>query len=381
MTDYANITIEQLESMSDEEFAKLDPSQLPTDSVEQPQPTVDEQQPEAVPVPEVFTEPTPEPTPQGEAPNEGEPNENASEAEQSREGSEPSAGGEQPAEPKTDTPTEVTPEQEFYQKVTAKFQANGREFQVDSAEDVVSLMQKGLNYNQKMAAIKPGMKIIKALQEKGIQSVEQLGELFDLMDKKPEAIAKLVQDSGIDTYDLTEEKAKAYQPSTPEVSDELINFEMVAQSLESHPSFGRVVQELGHFDESTKKEIFEKPQLLNVLTEHVANGFYDQIVSRLEREQAVGRYLGVPFLQAYDALGQQMFAQPVPVPAAQVPVPQPVPVPVPVATKPNTVNNTARQAAAGAPTISNSPKQSFTVEDLYNMSDEDFAKIDPKFLK
>ena len=61
--------------------------------------------------------------------------------------------------------------------------------------------------------------------------------------------------------------------------------------------------------------------------------------------------------------------------------PVPAPIPVPVATKPNTVNNTARKAAAGAPaTNQQAQKVTLSPEELWNLSDEEFAKIDPKFL-
>ena len=109
----------------------------------------------------------------------------------------------------------------------------------------------------------------------------------------------------------------------------------------------------------------------------MANGYYDKICARLEQEQALGRLNGVPFLQAYDMVGNMLFGQPQQVQAQAVPSP----VPVPVATKPNTVNNTARKAAAGAPATNQQiQKVTLSPEELWNLSDEEFAKIDPKFL-
>ena len=379
--DYANLTLADLENMSDEDFSKIDPSQLPNDE----SPVVDEVQQEAVNV-EEPTEPNTQEPPvtepvAAEQPNEAVANENASEAEQSQAATEPSAGSE-------DNPVVVAPEKSFFDKVTAEFNANGKAFKIDNPDDVVSLMQKGLNYNQKMAAMKPSMKIIKALQEQGIESVEDLGFLFDLKAKKPEAIARLIQDSGIDAYELNEEKAQGYQPSVPQVADEVVNFEMTAKSLEHNPHFGTVVQHLGGYDETTKQEIFKNPHLLNLLTDHVQNGFYDKICARLEQEQAVGRLNGMSFLQAYDTVGSMLFGQPQHQEPQQV-VQQPVintppvaqPVAVPVASKPDTSNNAARQAAAATnSTATQVQKYSFTPEELWNMSEEEFAKIDPKFL-
>lgn len=398
MTDYSQLTLDQLENMSDEEFAQLDISQIQDPQpVEQAQTDEEHQsveedvvQTEEVPqeteTPAVTTQPN-----TFEAGSGGTSNENVAEGGGSHAEDPGSVPGEKQQDATQPTPTEqpqeVAPEKTFFEKVTAKFQANGREFQITDPDDVVALMQKGLNYNQKMAAIKPNMKLVKALQDNGIESVEDLGFLLDLKAKKPEAIAKLVQEAGIDTYDLNEEKAAAYQPSVPEVSDEVINFEMTAKALEGNPNFGRVVQELGSFDDTTKQEIFKNPGLLNVLTEHVGLGYYDQIMNRLQYEQAVGRMQGVPFLQAYDTIGRAMFGaqqqQPAPAPVQTQQIPTQVinPTPVPVASKPKPVNNTARQAAAGSPgTASPAQRLNLTLDDLANMSDEEFAKINPKFL-
>lgn len=383
------LTLEQLENMSDEDFAKVNFSDLPDD--ETPVSTEVETTSEEVPntetrqpteqVGQEVPEQTQEVEHEAEQPSDAVPNGTASEAEQSQAGTEQNEGG----EAKPVTQEEVTAEKAFFDRVTAEFQANGKAFKIDSAGDVVSLMQKGLNYNQKMATMKPGMKVLKALQEQGIESVEDLGFLLDLKSKKPEAIARLIQESGIDAYELNEEKAQAYQPSVPQVSDEVVNFEMTAKSLEGNPHFGTVVQQLGTYDETSKQEIFKNPHLLNLLTDHVQNGYYDKICARLEQEQAVGRLNGMSFLQAYDTVGNMLFGQP----QQQAPVQQPVVIPTQVATpvatsvasKPKASNNAARQAAAGTQSTSAQVQQyNFTPEDIWNMSPEEFAKIDPKFL-
>lgn len=393
--DYNNLTLDQLENMSDEEFQKLDVSQIPDFQSEEQATAQEENLSKEVSVDQTEevqqeTE-TPDQTTQPnafESVSEGTSNENGAEGGVSRAEDTESATDENQdnkTQPNTDgsdkAPVEVPAEKAFFDKVTSKFNANGKEFQITDPDDVVSLMQKGLNYNQKMAAIKPSMKLVKALQDNGIESVEDLGFLLDLKAKKPEAIAKLVQESGIDTYDLNEEKAAAYQPSVPDVSDEVINFEMTAKALEDNPNFGRVVQELGSFDDTTKQEIFKNPGLLNILTEHVGLGYYDQIMNRLQYEQAVGRMQGVPFLQAYDMVGNALFGnQP-----KQAPTNAPTqvinPTPVPVASTPKPVNNTARKAAAGSPgTATSSQKLNLTPDELWNLSEEEFKKIDPKFL-
>ena len=179
MTDYANLTIDQLQSMSDEEFAKLDVSKIPMDTVPEPVPAVsNDVVPEPEPTP-TDPEPTPEPEPEVvpeqtsyvEVPgSEATPNRSGSEADTSQAGVKPSESGTSTQEAKTEEPQTQDVAKTFFEKVTGTFNANGREYKIDNAEDVVSLMQKGLNYNQKMAALKPSMKIVKALQEHGIES-------------------------------------------------------------------------------------------------------------------------------------------------------------------------------------------------------------------
>lgn len=374
---FENLTLEQMENMSDEDFAKLNFSDIP----ENESPAVEEEVAEVTTAEEV---PEQEPTPtEPEPTNEAVSSEAAAEGEGTHVETEPNVEGEaeQATEPNQEaTPVEVSAEKSFFDKVTAEFQANGKAFKIDSADDVVSLMQKGLNYNQKMATMKPGMKVLKALQDQGIESVEDLGYLLDLKAGKPEAIAKLIKDTGIDAYDLNEDKAQSYQPTVPQVSDELINFEMHAKGLEDNPHFPTVVNELRGFDEATRTEIFKNPHLLDLLTDHVKNGYYDKIRARLDHEQAVGRLNGMSFLQAYDTVGGILFGQPTQE-VAQVATPVAQAVAVPVASKAKPSNNAARQAAAGTTSTSATvQKLIFTPEELWNMSDEDFKKIDPKFL-
>ena len=389
MFDYENMTPEEIANLTDEEFSKLDPSKLPmfSEPAEDTQPEVTVED-----TPAVDETPTDTPQPAAEeVASEGTANGEPSVAEDTQAAdtvTEPTDEAKTEVKPTEETQqpsAEVSPEKAFFEAVTSEFNANGKSYKIDNAEDVKKLMQMGLNYHQKMAAMKPNLKIVRALQDAGITSADQLGHLLDLHAKKPEAIAKLVQDSGLDTYEF-EDQAKNYVPSTPNVNDQTIEFEMVAQELESNPSFGTVVQHLHNFDTQTKQTIFENPNILRTLTDHVSHGFYDKIMAQLEVANALGHTRGMSFLQAYEAIGQQMFGQQQAPNQVQQPVvtPQviPQPVPVPVASKTNTVNNTARQAAASVSnTASPTHKPMPTPKEIWEMSDEEFAKLDPKFLK
>ena len=101
----------------------------------------------------------------------------------------------------TETPVE-TPEAETtdpdykaeYQRLLAPFKANGKDIQVTSVDEALTLMQMGANYNKKMAALKPNLKVLKLLDTHGLLDENELNFLIDLKEKNPKAIMKLVKD-------------------------------------------------------------------------------------------------------------------------------------------------------------------------------------------
>ena len=117
--------------------------------------------------------------------------------------------GEQPETPEQETTTE-TPEVETtdpdykaeYQRLLAPFKANGKDIQVTSVDEALTLMQMGANYNKKMAALKPNLKVLKLLDTHGLLDENELNFLIDLKEKNPKAIMKLVKDSGIDPMEM-----------------------------------------------------------------------------------------------------------------------------------------------------------------------------------
>ena len=154
--DYSALTPEALSKMTDEEFNQIDPSKLPESTKGSFETTSDqllaqgsdedlEEDTEADPISQPTAEEEDNPHQQ---PTETQ-KEEADEAPQvSAEQSE--AANAESAEDATPTTQDTTAATDFYNKVTAKFNASGKEFQVDNADDVISLMQKGIDYNIKM---------------------------------------------------------------------------------------------------------------------------------------------------------------------------------------------------------------------------------------
>lgn len=197
-----------------------------------------------------------------------------------------------------------------YKQLTAPFKANGREIQVQSVEDAVALMQMGANYNKKMAALKPNLKLMKLLENNGLLNEEKLSFLIDLEKKNPEAIGKLIKDSGVDPLDLDTSKAGDYKPSRHTVDDRELELDAVLDEIQETPSYTRTLDVVSNqWDASSKNVIANSPQVLKVINSHVQSGVFDLIVKEVEREKMFGRLSGLSDIEAYRQVGDAIQAR------------------------------------------------------------------------
>lgn len=273
-----------------------------------------------------------------------------------------------------------------YKKLLAPFKANGREVKVDSVDDAIALMQMGANYNKKMAALKPNLKLMKLLENNGLLDEGKLSFLIDLEKKNPQAINKLVKDAGINPLDLDADKAGEYQPKIHTVDDRQLALDTVLEDLQDSPAYARTLQVVSkEWDGQSKQVIAAEPQLLKVLHDHVASGVYDLISKEIERERMFGRLDGVSDIEAYKRVGDAIqarggFNHLAPAAAAQKKPADDKPVVVAPKAKPaddGKLNDKRRAAAPARGAAPSSVKADFNPLAL---SDEEFAKLaDPKY--
>ena len=214
---------------------------------------------------------------------------------------------------------------EFYEQMTKPFKANGREIQITKPEDMISLAQKGLNYVKNMTELKPIKQLNALLNQHGITQ-EDLGLLIELKQKKPEAIAKIVKESGVDVYGLDVDEADKYVPNAPQAPYVNEALEATLEELKvSSPVFNQTIQVVGNqWDDSSRNKIAEHPQLLRIIDAQMADGTFAKIDSVVQYERALGRLVGLSDLEAYVEVErrlQQAGSQPAPVVvASQQPV-------------------------------------------------------------
>lgn len=252
---------------------------------------------------------------------------------------------------------------EFYERVTKPFKANGREIVVTNPDDLITLAQKGTDYVKKMTELKPLKRINKLLQDNGIAE-DDLAYLIDLKAKKPEAIAKLLNDSEVDLYQFDVEQGKDYKPVAPtynEVNEELTN---VLDDLEKNSStFKQTIAVIGQqWDEHSRNFIAQNPNLVRIIDAQIANGAFAKIDTIMQYERAVGRLDGMTDLEAYVAIEKQLAAKQTVPPVVNRQQQQP--------SKPSTVD-ARRQAAPPRQTKTDTPPLKINSPAL---SDADFLK-------
>ena len=197
-----------------------------------------------------------------------------------------------------------------YEKLIAPFKANGKEMQVDNVDDARTLMQMGANYNKKMAALKPNLKIVKMLEKHDLLDESKLSYLIDLSKKDPSAINKLIKDSGVDPLDLDTEKADEYRPNSYTVNDKEVELDSILDEIRDTEAFNTTANIIGNkWDEKSKQVLVDNPKLIKIINDHVESGIYEKISSVVERERMLGRLNGLSDIEAYKTVGDAINAQ------------------------------------------------------------------------
>lgn len=203
-----------------------------------------------------------------------------------------------------------------YEKITAPFKASGRTIQVRDSNEVISLMQKGVDYTKKQQALKPRLKELQILENQNMLG-DNLGYAIDLFNGNTKALAKLIKERNIDISELSpnmygdeENNSPDYTPTNYSISDAEMRLKDVELTLKDSPNFQRLFTTLTDLDDDSKAKFRNNPDLLLRLNEHMESGLYDQIQNELEHRRIVGDASvdGKNFYDAYTAVGNEILA-------------------------------------------------------------------------
>jgi hypothetical protein len=274
-----------------------------------------------------------------------------------------------------ETNTEVAVNyEEAYKEVLKPLRANGKDLVLETVEDLRNLASMGANYAKKMAAIKPSLRIIKMLENNGIDE-SKLNFLIDLDKKNPDAINKLLKDSNIDPLDINLEETK-YSPNAYNVSDKEVELDSVLEDIKETPTFSETISIISNkWDEASKRVLLENPTIIKIINDHVGTGIYSQISEIVERERTMGRLVGVSDIDAYKQVGDYLQANNKFVVREQQTNAINTPVVNPVSNKAVTDEQTKNRRKAASPVKGTVANQSTLDFNPLALSDEEFEKI------
>lgn len=268
-----------------------------------------------------------------------------------------------------------------YENLLSKpIRANGKDIKLKSVDELVQLAQMGANYTRKMQDIAPHRKTLMMLENNNIDQ-DQLSYLIDLSKKDPQAIQKLLKESGVNPLDIDVEAEPTYKGGNHRVSDAEAAFTTTLEDMQQSDSGKYVLQAIhGTWDQASKEQLVKQPNIMEIMREQHESGFYERISDEVDRQRALG---AIPssqsWLQSYKIIGDQMVAQGAfadllanQTPAQQTPPVTAAPVATRVAApKPAIVPNA--KADAAAPTRA-TPKPAKTFVNPLNMRDDEFMK-------
>ncbi len=271
----------------------------------------------------------------------------------------------------------------FFEQVMTPFKANGREIKLNSPEEVIRLMQMGAGYGRKLQDMQPHLKTLRMLEKNDLLDENKLSYLIDLQNKNPDAIKKLIKESGIDPLDINTEGNTEYRPTNHSVTDAEMSFQNTLQDVQTRPNGHETIRIANGWDKQSKEELWKSPEILSVIQEQRENGLFDQITAELDRQKLLGGIPShTPFLVAYKMAGDILVQQSRLVapgakqqqPANPQPQAQVQPQPLGRSTqqpKPSVSHSEQAQAASPSKSKSSAAK---IINNPLEMADEDFLK-------
>jgi len=221
-----------------------------------------------------------------------------------------------PVEAQKETPKETPAETKevdykaVYETIFQPFKANGKDFKVESAEEAVTLMQMGVGFNKKMAALKPNLKLMKMLENNNLLDEGKLSYLIDLDKRDPAAITKLIKESGIDPLGIDTEKASDYRAKSYAPDDRELELDAVLDQVKDSSTYSRTLQVIAEeWDAASKQAVGNTPVLVEVINDHMQRGIYDIIKTEVDRQRVLGRLNGLNDISAYRVVGDQIEAR------------------------------------------------------------------------
>lgn len=197
----------------------------------------------------------------------------------------------------------------FYKKIMKPLKANGKMIELRTPEEAIQLMQMGANYTRKMQAIAPYRKTLLMLENNGLLDENKLSFLIDLDKKNPEAIKKLIKESGIDPMEIDTDADIKYQEGNHRVTDEEATFASIINDIRESDNGTETLNVINSWDDASKEVLWKNPEIARVIHEQINsdNKIFEIINNEINRRKTLGTIPpNTPFLQAYKIVGDEL---------------------------------------------------------------------------
>lgn len=256
--------------------------------------------------------------------------------------------------------------EEFYKQIMQPFKANGKTIEIRKAEEAIQLMQMGANYTRKMQDISKHRKTIATLEEHGIKDEQELLFLLDLKNKNPEALKKFFKDNEIDPFEIDTNSDVNYTPQAHVISEKTLDAREVLDELNSTPEGSKTLTVISEtWDDESTRFMWDNPQAFKHIHEQRVNGVYDLVMAEVERQTILGSLdPNGSLMEKYNIVSNQM---------AQGHTNSNTQKPIETRVAQRSAQRPNKKAQA-ASTPRTSKRTSFVLDDLLNLSDDDFVK-------
>lgn len=287
------------------------------------------------------------------------------ESESENDTSEDSDTSEEDTDTEEDNKDKKPSEAELLASLFEPFKAGGEMVTVKDLDEVKRLMKMGVGFYKKSEALKPYSKLIHSLEKNGLTDPSKLGHLIDVVNKKPGAVKKLLNDLGVDAYAIESDESE-YVPDDHNVSDNELALNDIIKSNQDNNEFNEMLVSVGKWDKSSKDTISQHPKILELLTEDLNSGVYKTVTAEVARQRMLGSLSGMTDIQAYRQVALNM--------AAQVPPDNQKPTKEPVQSDGLDRENRRKRASPSVSTAAQASTKNSDIN-LYDLSDEELAKL------
>lgn len=203
------------------------------------------------------------------------------------------------------TLSDMSPE-DFYTAIVAPMRAKGKEVAFTDPEEIRTLIQKGIGYEQNMGKVKKYQRHIEALDKEGLMNEDTLNLIIDLAKGKPEALKQYITNNKIDVYDMIVTDSEGYKPENHITSEEEFEHTEMVQEIKSYDGYD-LIQPIVEtdWDKESQDKVLADPALAKHIIAAAKAGIHDMVLVEAEKVKLLASQ-PMSDLDAYVAAGNKL---------------------------------------------------------------------------